>query len=673
MKSPENCLHYVFQMKFGLILQILSILLMLPACTQNQTISSDAGIPSQTSDLDTQMHTPTSVSSSSLVFSNDFKLEPSGWQSIPEKKPPIAITETADYSDGAYLITLMHNDKKIYHWADTQLKDMRIETSFDLSASETEGGVMLYCRIKDENNQYVGGWLESEDGRATYGIGKMVNGKITILGTSMDFSQSDNLIINELVESNIVTKQGADPSQLTLSFDCRGDWLILSINDVPRVIVQDKTFKSGDAGFGYVNIYQKKTTLVLTGLDIYDLSLDESITDEIVLLPLQSFEVDQKISLCNLLPDAEKSQSGFAFNCKDGQMKIGFHGEPPSEDSFSFFGFPVSSPGFVLEADVISTPDLDTRKDENVYGFFFVTGDEKIKSWQFAGPYYQLTEYYQENNVIKALGALNNSFSPSLKFANQTNHFKIAYHEGSCDLWVNEILTARITNEDIIEITAIGLFTAASREHPFNSVQIKNLHIYIPLTQVITEHTYVSKDDLLSDKGTFSQTGLSGAFSTYEEDGFHFSPVISYGYYGVKADPGLADMSVSVSVLLNQEHSSESMYAGVVCRSSQDGKYIAVVRSNGTYSIFRDTPKRPFALLAQKKSKAVNTDTGENTLHLDCIETTINFFINGIRVESFQDTRFNLLFGRGGIFTKAGRDPHEDAIVFKDLFIKEIH
>jgi len=99
---------------------------------------------------------------------------------------------------------------------------------------------------------------------------------------------------------------------------------------------------------------------------------------------------------------------------------------------------------------------------------------------------------------------------------------------------------------------------------------------------------------------------------------------------------------------------------------------MAVIRADGTYSIFRDTPQRPFALLAERKSDTILTGVTDNVLKLECIGNQINFYVNGTQVEALTDSRYGLQFGRSGLFTKAGGEPSPDAIIFKDLVIKEI-
>ena len=115
-----------------------------------------------------------------------------------------------------------------------------------------------------------------------------------------------------------------------------------------------------------------------------------------------------------------------------------------------------------------------------------------------------------------------------------------------------------------------------------------------------------------------------------------------------------------------------TQYAGLICRSSKDGMYMAVIGVDGTYTIYRDTPQKPFTLLAERKSAAIQSGLAENRLRLVCKGNNIDFYINDQQVEALTDTRYNLNFGRAGIYTKAGGDPHPDAIVFSDLTIREI-
>jgi hypothetical protein len=185
---------------------------------------------------------------------------------------------------------------------------------------------------------------------------------------------------------------------------------------------------------------------------------------------------------------------------------------------------------------------------------------------------------------------------------------------------------------------------------------------------------FTLQDDLTADNGVFSATGMSGAFSAYDADGFHFSPVIPYGYYSAKSGPALQNVDVRATVSMDIDpESSGSQYAGLVCRSSRAGMYMAVIGVDGSYSVYRDTPAKPFSLLAEKRSDAILSGArAANALRLVCSGDTIDFYINEQLVESLTDSRYQLDYGRAGIYTKAGGEPSEDAIIFRDLSIEEI-
>ena len=69
---------------------------------------------------------------------------------------------------------------------------------------------------------------------------------------------------------------------------------------------------------------------------------------------------------------------------------------------------------------------------------------------------------------------------------------------------------------------------------------------------------------------------MSGAFNEYDTEGFHFSPVIPYGYYGAKSGPALQDMEISAKVKMEIDPDKPgSQYGGLICRSSRDGMYMA--------------------------------------------------------------------------------------------------
>jgi hypothetical protein len=260
-----------------------------------------------------------------------------------------------------------------------------------------------------------------------------------------------------------------------------------------------------------------------------------------------------------------------------------------------------------------------------------------------------------------------------MQAAGRPNAIQIICAPEKCDLFSNGSLAGRfpIPGEDGFQ--SIGLFAASPWDERFGSVIIENLAIEgLPVNRPETQ-TFSLADDLKADHGTFAMMGLSGSFSDFEADGFHFSPVIPYGYYAAKAGPALRDVSVSASVEMDFSPGvPATQYGGVICRDSNDGRYLAVLRANATYTIYRDSVRQPFAILAKDTIDTIPAGRSAHRIQLDCVDDSIALFIDGEMVESFTDNRYSIQYGRSGLYTKAGGAAYSDAIIFSDLEIKEM-
>jgi hypothetical protein len=326
---------------------------------------------------------------------------------------------------------------------------------------------------------------------------------------------------------------------------------------------------------------------------------------------------------------------------------------------------------FTLTFTTTSSAAGGSKMDENQYGILFKDSTGTTYAVRFQGQYFNL-EFWTMKDELKTSELTNPSFTPYLQIAGSPNSIQLTCTGALCDLSINAQFAGRFPLELNGEITEVGIFAASDWDEQFGKVTFQDLQIEMTQKNTVPP-LFTLEDDLTADHATFAQSGLSGAFNAYSEDGFHFSPLIPFGYYAAKANPSLANVAVSAVVRMEIDPSgSSSRYAGLICRSSQDGMYMAVIRADGTYSVFRDTPGRPFALLVERNSDAILAGTSNNLLKLECVGNHINFFINGIQVEALTDSRFGLHFGRSGLFTKAGGEPAADAIIFKDLQIEEI-
>ena len=394
------------------------------------------------------------------------------------------------------------------------------------------------------------------------------------------------------------------------------------------------------------------------------------------LIPLQTFE-DGSSPFCQANVDLAKT-GGLTFACDNG--KFSFLTAPKAKDNSKYIQTSHSfttTDRFTLDAELVSESAAG-KSDQNNYGFILGVDEKITYTLRFKGQYYRFEknlvrrDYQNPDGKIFVSKNWNWNYSAAMKLTRNPNQIQLNCADQTCNLIINEQLAARFNLDEPITLTYLGLFAETGYYQPFGKVSLDNLHLYLPADTAVIQEPFIKTDSLTSDRGAFSKTGLSGAFSRFEADGFHFSPVVAYGYYGVKSEPALGDVSVSATVRLNPDNPASSLYGGLVCRSSLDGMYFAIIRESGYFSVFRDSPTRPLSLLAQAKSNAIRTGGAANRLRLDCIGNNISFYVNNTKVASLQDSTFNLIFGRAGFFTKAGKNPDINAIIFSDFEIKEI-
>ena len=371
------------------------------------------------------------------------------------------------------------------------------------------------------------------------------------------------------------------------------------------------------------------------------------------------------------LPEA--AGSSFTLTCDQGSLSVAQSEGRIKIDALLMRGQDVEAEQFNLEADITSLASVDAKSDQNAYGFYFLDDDGFYKALRVQAQYFDF-ETWDTSADPDVKTQLSPSFSPAIKYSGQENHLRLACTQSGCDLYVNETLVGRSQTGISGKVQSIGIFTASAWDELFGQVSFRSLTLSDRDEAMPSFAAYSLRDDLRMDTGSFSAIGMSGAFNSYDEAGFHFSPVIPYGYYSAKSGPALQDVDVHATVSMDVEPDQPgSQYAGLVCRSSREGMYMAVIGVDGTYTIYRDTPQKPFTLLAEKKSDAILSGTrAANELRLVCSGGTIDFYINEQLVESLTDGRYLLNYGRAGITTKAGGDPNEDAIIFSNLSIEEI-
>ena len=373
-------------------------------------------------------------------------------------------------------------------------------------------------------------------------------------------------------------------------------------------------------------------------------------------------------SLCQ----SEISTSAFTLACEGNTISILENKNRRETDISLFREYEMAASQFSLEADIISTTAEDAENDQNTYGFYFVDEENRFQAVRIQDIYYNF-ESGIKTAELEVKEQLEQSYSPYILSSGQVNHWNLICSQKVCELYANGNLISRLQITTSGRIQSVGFFTASAKDELFGDVIIRDL-VICPNDALLEDASFSLKYDLKSGgQELFAHTGFSGAFHDYEEDGFHFSPVVAYNYYAAKTDPSMENVEVSAAVKMDIDPGqSGSQFGGLICRASQAGMYMAVIGVDGTYSIYRNTPDQPFVLLAENTSKAILTGTEENELRLVCSGEEISFYINEQLAASVTDSRDGLSFGRSGLTTKAGGDPQSDAIVFSDFAIREI-
>lgn len=371
---------------------------------------------------------------------------------------------------------------------------------------------------------------------------------------------------------------------------------------------------------------------------------------------------------------AEPSGSMFFLQCQGNTLAISQNDTRRKMDIQLMRDLPVEPIGsFVVEAVVRSELPTGQILDRNQYGL--VLGDTagtqhilRLQGQEF------IWETWLEQEGIRTVEAYDRLYSPTINPAGRENRLQLACAPAACDVRINNQFIARLPHPTPWELASFGLLAASDWDETFGTVTFLDLTL-APLDAQdaarLADPAHVMHD-LTAPFDLFSGMGLSGAFNQYDQAGYHFSPVIPYDYYAVTTTTAYVDVSVSADVTMEIDPArTGTQFGGLLCRASRAGMVMAVIRVDGTYSLYRQSQRRGTAILAEGASEAILPGRTQNRLQLDCVDDQITFFINGKQVADISDARYGLNFGGIGFYTKAGGSPSPDAIVFNNLVIIE--
>ena len=158
-----------------------------------------------------------------ILFYDNFSDPKSGWNRV------ITDDGETDYTDGVYRIYVKKPNTDIWAQPGRNFTDIRIEVETFKVRGERNNRFGIMCRLTRPANFYS--FLISSDGY--YGIGKVVDGKYTLLGSNA-------------LEPSETIQQGAAFNAMRA--DCVGKTLTLYVNEVKLKEVHDDDFQEGDVG-----------------------------------------------------------------------------------------------------------------------------------------------------------------------------------------------------------------------------------------------------------------------------------------------------------------------------------------------------------------------------------------------------------------------------------------
>lgn len=370
----------------------------------------------------------------------------------------------------------------------------------------------------------------------------------------------------------------------------------------------------------------------------------------------------------------EPQNSHLSLTCDEQSLVIGQSPDRRRVEAILMREAPFQASAARLQVEVASLPAEDIIHDQNQFGLFFIDQAKLFHAVRVEGQQIILETWSIESGGVRTATRTEPVFLPLIKSGGQTNRFTWQCSDRYCEFLNDDQLAARVRLSQPIMIRGGGLFAASDWDQEFSELTFSRFSVEVLTDDRLPVQVFSYQDDLTYDRGLFTQSGLSGAYNNFSNQGFHFSPLIPFETYAVQGGPAMADFSVSAKLRINMDPGRKaSKFAGIMCRSSADGAYAAVLRADGDYFVYRSTPDSPFGLLAKGTYSDIKQPGLANiALRLECAGHQIDFYINDTLMNSVINKTNALGFGRAGLFAKAGGDPNPDEFIYHDLLIQEI-
>jgi hypothetical protein len=148
-------------------------------------------------------------------------------------------------------------------------------------------------------------------------------------------------------------------------------------------------------------------------------------------------------------------------------------------------------------------------------------------------------------------------------------------------------------------------------------------------------------DDFSDSNSGWDRQRTTDGVTDYEND--HYLIQVDRQNFDYFANPSKSFTDVRVEVEAYQESGEEDNDYGVICRyQGRNDFYAGLISSDGYYGIFK-VKGGDYALLGMDtmaKNPAIKPDPELNLLRMDCKGSDLTLFVNGIQLDTRQDSDF---------------------------------
>lgn len=168
------------------------------------------------------------------------------------------------------------------------------------------------------------------------------------------------------------------------------------------------------------------------------------------------------------------------------------------------------------------------------------------------------------------------------------------------------------------------------------------------------------QDDFSDSSSGWADERDEFSFTGYQNGAYRIEVTEDFSDVWVTAGVGFADVSIQVEA--TKIGGDDDNDFGLLCRATDiNNFYAAVISSDGFYGLFQNTDGELKLMNGEESmldSEAINQGDATNMLRLDCVGSSIKFFVNGQLIAEAENN--DIFSGDVGFLVGTFEDPLAD-------------